>query len=169
MLTLITVASAVASDLSACPGEGPRYGDYKCNHDYTHRVCAKLVDNTNHQCKPLSWGNKDFWDLTGQKQFEWSSNICAEPNPGDSWCICMWAFARTIQQVGCDNVHIHCGSTDVDHLLRNYHDGRVNLDEAHACIKTKCPSGSIDPGDSNESDSSKERNNNENGSVDDEL
>ena len=31
-------------DIEVCPGEGPRYGDFKCNHDGTHRVCAKLVD-----------------------------------------------------------------------------------------------------------------------------
>ena len=23
--------------LAPCPGEGPRYGDYKCDHDRTHR------------------------------------------------------------------------------------------------------------------------------------
>jgi hypothetical protein len=90
----------------------------QCNHDFTHRVCAKLVDTDSGQCKPLLWGSKDFWDLTGQKQFEWSDRICAAPNPGDSWCICMWAFARTIEQVGCENVYLHCDSTDVHHLLK---------------------------------------------------
>ena len=110
----------------------------QCNHDFTHRVCARLVDTNNAQCKPLLWGNKDFWDLTGQKQFEWSSTVCSAPNPGDSWCICMWAFARTIEQVGCENVHIHCDSTDVHHLLQHYHDGRQRLDTAHDCIQAKC-------------------------------
>ena len=23
--------------LAPCPGEGPRYGDFKCDHDTTHR------------------------------------------------------------------------------------------------------------------------------------
>lgn len=62
----VLLGSAVISSVEVCPGEGPRYGDYKCNHDGTHRVCAQLVDNTTN--KPLSWGNgQDFWDLTGQK------------------------------------------------------------------------------------------------------
>ena len=30
--------------IKVCPGEGPRYGDFKCNHDGTHRVCAQLLD-----------------------------------------------------------------------------------------------------------------------------
>ena len=41
----------------------------------------------------------------------WDSQLRA--NSGDSWCICMWAFARMISTVGCDDVHLHCDSTDV--------------------------------------------------------
>ena len=33
-------------EIAVCPGEGPRYGDFKCNHDRTHRVCAQLLDST---------------------------------------------------------------------------------------------------------------------------
>ena len=33
------------STVSVCPGEGDRYGDFKCNHDKTHRVCAQLLDS----------------------------------------------------------------------------------------------------------------------------
>jgi len=138
-VTVLAVCVASAMSLEACPGEGPRYGDFKCNHDFTHRVCAKLVDNTQGQCKPLSWGKNDFWGLTGQKQWQWSDRICAAPNPGDSWCICMWATASLIEKVGCDNVHIHCDSTDVEWLLSKYHDGGQKLDAAHSCIIKKCP------------------------------
>ncbi|CAE7226863.1 CALS12 [Symbiodinium pilosum] len=35
-------------------------------------------------------------------------------NGGDSWCICMWAFARMIEAVGCENVHLRCNATDLD-------------------------------------------------------
>ena len=42
--------------IEACPGD--TRGDYKCNHDETHRVCAKLMDE--HTGKPLSWGPGDF-------------------------------------------------------------------------------------------------------------
>ena len=29
--------SSRQSALAPCPGEGPRYGDFKCDHDRTHR------------------------------------------------------------------------------------------------------------------------------------
>ena len=79
---------------------GPRYGDFKCTHDKTHRVCAKLVDNPT-SCKELSWNENggSFWDITGQQKWNWKDKICNEPNPGDSWCICMWATANLIKNV----------------------------------------------------------------------
>jgi len=127
------------SQISKCPGEGPRYGDYKCNHDRTHRVCAKLVDNPT-SCKELSW-NEDgssFWDITGQQRWNWKDKICAAPNPGDSWCICMWATANLIKEVGCDNVHIHCESTDVSYVMSSYQDGGWDLQQAKSCLQRKC-------------------------------
>ena len=112
-----------------CPGESDRYGDFKCHHDNTHRVCAKLLDE---EGQPLSWGGKgDFWLITGQKDWQWDETIRSKPNPGDSWCICMWAFARLVNTVGCSNVPIRCESTDVDYLLKSYHDGGFSLEVAH--------------------------------------
>ena len=71
---------------------GSRYGDYKCTHDQTHRVCAKLVDNSDGSCTELQWplGTKmvSFWDITDQQGWNWKDKICSAPNPGDSWCIC---------------------------------------------------------------------------------
>ena len=101
--------------ISVCPGEGncpslkknlsnifsgARYGDFKCIHDRTHRVCAKLVEDPE-SCTALSWDalGQSFWDLTRQQRWNWSSRICSAPNPGDSWCICMWATASLIRQV----------------------------------------------------------------------
>ena len=46
------------------------------------------------------WGDRDFWAITGQKKWQWDDKIVGEPNPGDSWCICMWAFANMIEEVG---------------------------------------------------------------------
>merc|ERR1712179_491068 len=44
VLVVSLMSSSVTSHwnplIAACPGEGPRYGDYKCIHDRTHRVCA---------------------------------------------------------------------------------------------------------------------------------
>ena len=117
-LSLLFLALANAADVAVCPGEGPRYGDYKCNHDGTHRVCAQLVDQQT--SSPLIWGEKDFWAITHQTQYMWADKIVTGENPGDSWCICMWAFARLISTVGCENVHIRCDSTDVDYVLQNY-------------------------------------------------
>ena len=136
-LTLLLSPISAASDLAVCPGEGPRYGDFKCNHDSTHRVCATLVEKGTGQ--PLSWGPAgDFWQITGQKAFQWNDRIIGEPNPGDSWCICMWATASLIEKVGCENVHLHCDATDIDYVLSSYHDGGQPLHAAHQCIKQKC-------------------------------
>ena len=41
-------------EISVCPGEGDRYGNFSCNNDYTHRVCAKLLDPSG---QPLNWGS----------------------------------------------------------------------------------------------------------------
>ena len=135
-----SLSLAHAADIAVCPGEGPRYGDFKCNHDSTHRVCAQLVEG-NGSAEPLSWGPAgDFWEITGQKAFQWNDRIVKGPNPGDSWCICMWATASLIEKVGCDNVHLHCDSTDVDYVLASYHDGGRSLTAAHDCIRQKCHS-----------------------------
>jgi len=127
------------SKISVCPGEGPRYGDFKCIHDRTHRVCAKLVDNPT-SCSELSWNGNgaSFWDITGQQRWNWKDKICSAPNPGDSWCICMWATANLIKEVGCDNVHINCPATDVSHVMSSYNDGGWNLKEAKDCLQRKC-------------------------------
>merc|ERR550537_1200372 len=126
-----------SSEIEVCPGEGPRYGDYKCNHDKTHRCCARLLDENG---KPLKWGEEgDFWEITGQKDWQWDDKIRGEPNPGDSWCICMWATADLVKEVGCENVHIRCEATDVKFMLNSYHDGGRDLAVAHDCLREKCP------------------------------
>ena len=50
----------------------------------------------------------------------------------------MWATARLIERVGCENVHIRCDSTDVKYVLGRYKDGGVDLGPAHECIKKMC-------------------------------
>eukprot|EP00416_Gambierdiscus_australes_P043301 CAMPEP_0171101394 /NCGR_PEP_ID=MMETSP0766_2-20121228/54884_1 /TAXON_ID=439317 /ORGANISM="Gambierdiscus australes, Strain CAWD 149" /LENGTH=148 /DNA_ID=CAMNT_0011561431 /DNA_START=48 /DNA_END=494 /DNA_ORIENTATION=- len=137
-LTFMPVVAALQAglqgDVSVCPGEGARYGDHKCNHDPTHRVCAQLLDSAD---KPLSWGPKgDFWEITGQKAFQWDKQIIE--NNGDSWCICMWASAKLITSVGCENVHIRCDATDVPYILKQYTDGGVDLEPAKQCLQQKC-------------------------------
>ena len=80
-------------------------GDYKCNRDSTHRVCAKLVDNQDGKCKRLKWGSQNFWELTDQVQYDWSKLICSNQGrfgqkpSGEHWCICMWATEKLINKV----------------------------------------------------------------------
>merc|ERR1719409_2398867 len=115
---LLACLAALASGIDECPGESARYGDHKCDHDSTHRVCAQLLDGSD---EPLQWGSGgDFWEITGQKAFQWDDQIRA--NHGDSWCICMWATARLISSAGCDNVHLDCSATDVEYVLKQYQD-----------------------------------------------
>ena len=124
---------AVASAVEPCPGEDRM--DRKCNHDDTHRVCAKLLDSSG---SPLNWGaSGDFWKITGQKDFQWDDEIRAAH--GDSWCICMWATAELISQVGCDAVHLRCEATDVKYILGQYTDAGVDLAVAKSCLEKKCP------------------------------
>jgi len=135
-LALVVAALATADGVTMCPGESARYGDHKCNHDQTHRVCAKLLDDSS-PAQPLDWGTSGtFWEITGQSAFQWDDQIRA--NNGDSWCICMWATARLINKVGCANVHLHCDSTDVDYVMAQYTDGGHNLDSAKECLAQKC-------------------------------
>merc|ERR1712122_401836 len=108
--------------ISVCPGEGPRYGDFKCIHDRTHRVCAKLISDVE----------------TCQQRWNWKRSVCGGPNPGDSWCICMWATANIVAEVGCDNVQINCSATDVDYVLRSRYDGGWNLGNFKTCLRRKC-------------------------------
>merc|ERR1711935_106345 len=126
--------------ISQCPGEGARYGDFKCIHDKTDRVCAKLVDNDSGKCTELSWNEdgRSFWEITNQERWNWKERICTAPNPGDSWCISLWATANLIQEVGCDYVHIHCESTDVGYVMSSYKDGGWGFHEAQSCLESKC-------------------------------
>jgi hypothetical protein len=119
--------------IEVCPGE--TRDDYKCNHDETHRVCAKLLDPRG---KPLLWGDGDFWKITGQKSFQWDKDIKNPPNRGDSWCICMWATKDLILSAGCDAVHIRCEATDWQYVLQQYFDGGQDLKPAHECLQQKC-------------------------------
>jgi hypothetical protein len=82
---------------------------------------------------PLKWGSEDFWEITGQKAFQWDNRIINPPNPGDSWCICMWATASLIERVGCDNVHLRCDSTDVDFVLNSC--ALLLLDQASPAVR----------------------------------
>jgi len=129
--------STSGGDVKVCPGD--TRGDFKCNHDQTHRVCAELVEKASSTCEPLKWGDKNFWQITRQTEVQWNEDICKDPNHGDSWCICMWATASLIKEVGCENVHIHCESTDVEYVLSKYQDGQQDLSAAHECLETKCP------------------------------
>eukprot|EP00927_Polykrikos_kofoidii_P050103 TRINITY_DN4403_c1_g1_i1.p1 TRINITY_DN4403_c1_g1~~TRINITY_DN4403_c1_g1_i1.p1 ORF type:complete len:167 (+),score=31.87 TRINITY_DN4403_c1_g1_i1:112-612(+) len=124
--------------INVCPGEGDRYGDHKCNHDATHRVCAKLLGSDG---TPLRWGNKDFWEITGQTSVQWDDEI--RKNNGDSWCICMWATAKLVKQVGCANVHLRCDSTDVSYVMQKYTDGGEELQPAKQCLSNTCNSPAL--------------------------
>merc|ERR1712224_1064922 len=134
LFMLVIVFPELAQSVAVCPGESGRYGDHKCNHDQTHRVCAQLLDSSG---QPMEWGSGNFWQITGQTAWQWDSEIRA--NNGDSWCICMWATARLIGNVGCENVHLHCDSTDVSYVMKAYADGGVDLTPAKECLAKKCP------------------------------
>mgnify|MGYP003962009875 CR=1 FL=1 len=145
-LLLITVASATTCGKYECPQpyqticEGDTRGDRRCNHDSTHRVCAKI-------------GNPDtsFFKFTGQQNWCGESghygnqfgHLARCPPSKPTWCICKWATAQWINGEGCGNtVEIDCDATDICQteygLFFSYADFRVNLKPAHQCVEKKC-------------------------------
>ena len=46
----------------------------------------------------------------------------------------MRAFANLIEDVGCQNVHIHCDATDVQYVLDNYEVSEDSEENAHDCL-----------------------------------
>ena len=84
--------------------DGDKRAPYTCNQDFTHRVCATLVDEKG----PLKWGNDHFWGITGQSPHSplpyaggvgWAKALRLAPNEGNGWCICiLFFFFRFLQR-----------------------------------------------------------------------
>lgn len=114
---------------------GDTRGDGRCNHDSTHRVCAKIGEK-----------GSSFWKFTGQQSWCQTSGAyggrlgdkmrCPPQTP--TWCICKWATAKWIAGVGCDNADVDCAGTDVCNLKKSYTDFGVHLKPAHDCIAKQC-------------------------------
>jgi len=133
MIFSLALISIVAS-IEVCPGD--TRGDRKCNHDWTHRVCANI-----------GLPETSFWRFTGQRS--WCNTIgyyggeyghlprCPLDNP--SWCICKWALAKWIEGEGCESISLDCDATDICNLKRSYRDYDVVLTNAHKCVEKKCP------------------------------
>merc|ERR1719261_1341790 len=123
--------------IGVCAGD--TRGDARCNHDPTHRVCAKIGEYKD---------GTGFWKFTGQRSWcqtsgNYGGALGAKPRcppSAPTWCICKWATARWIQGVGCENADIDCKATDVCNLKKSYEDFGVQLKVAHDCIEQKCPS-----------------------------
>jgi len=138
--TITTIVLSVVVGMSSglldpCPGD--TRGDRRCNHDPTHRVCAKI-----------GLAGSTFWEFTGQRS--WCNTVgyyggpygslprCPADKP--TWCICKWATARWIKNEGCgESVEFDCAATDVCNLKASYHDYNVDLQPAHDCMMIKCP------------------------------
>merc|ERR1711892_43919 len=136
MVTLFILSTFLVATLGLNPCPGDTRGDRRCNHDSTHRVCAKIgIEGTS------------FWEFTGQSS--WCGTIgsyggpygslprCPPAKP--SWCICKWATARWIAGEGCgEAVQFDCEATDVRDLRSSYLDFNVDLKPAHDCLEQKC-------------------------------
>ena len=121
--------------------EGDTRGDRRCNHDPTHRVCARIGDP-----------DTSFWEFTGQTSWcgtigyyggTYGSDVRCPPE-APTWCICKWATASWIQGETCnDEINIDCDATDVcatvQGLFFSYNDYDVNLHPARLCAQQKCP------------------------------
>ena len=137
-LALISMAGAVETPQapqSKCLGD--TRGDSRCNHDPTHRVCAKIGDP-----------DTSFWEFTHQSKWCGKSlygrGLIACPESEPTWCICKWATAHWIQGETCnERINIDCDATDIcatdQGLYFSYKDFDVNLHPARECVMQKCP------------------------------
>jgi len=136
LLVVLIVSAVVGATLALKPCPGDTRGDRRCNHDPTHRVCAKI-----------GVPGSSFWEFTGQTS--WCETVghyggeygdlprCPLDKP--TWCICKWATARWIAGEGCgDTVEFDCEATDVCNLKNSYTDYSVDLKPAHDCMMQKC-------------------------------
>ena len=78
------------------------------------------------------WASRCVWPntFTDANKIDCNATWRAKVNYTLLYFLCM--------QVGCDNVHIHCEATDVDHVLKSYTDGGVDLQVAKSCLQQKC-------------------------------
>ena len=120
--------------------QGDTRGDRRCNHDVTHRVCAKIGMPTT-----------SFWQFTGQRSWcntrgryggTYGNNMRC-PLTAPTWCICKWATASWIKGEGCNaNIDIDCAATDIcatqNGLFFSYNDFSTDLHPARECAKSKC-------------------------------
>mmetsp|Transcript_59627 Transcript_59627/g.94361 ORF Transcript_59627/g.94361 Transcript_59627/m.94361 type:complete len:165 (-) Transcript_59627:89-583(-) len=134
LLVFMAPLSDYVWSLKPCPGD--TRGDRRCNHDPTHRVCARIgVPDTS------------FWKFTGQSSWCGSISDYGDQNDGKplcppdkpTWCICKWATASWIKGEGCnENIQFDCEATDVCDLKASYKDFNVDLKPAHDCMMVKC-------------------------------
>ena len=119
---------------------GDTRGDRRCNHDSTHRVCAKIGEP-----------DTSFWQHTGQHSWcntrgryggTYGNNMRC-PLTAPTWCICKWATASWIRGEGCNaNIDIDCAATDIcataSGLFFSYADFNTDLHPARECAQRKC-------------------------------
>jgi len=126
---LVFLACVFGSTLGIKPCPGDTRGDRRCNHDPTHRVCAKIGD-----------AGSSFWRFTGQRSWCDTRGNYGPPHGNDlrcppnepTWCICKWATAKWIRGQGCDDsIEFDCDATDVCDLKHSYIDYNVELHPAH--------------------------------------
>ena len=100
-----------------------------------HHVCIDLTSTT----------GGSFCGVTGQR--EWCSN--RYPCHGNSdhdcsiekWCVCEWAFAQYVEDVGCENIgSVKCDATH-ENVLTHYQSRmeEPHVQKAMSCLESKCP------------------------------
>ena len=96
----------------------------------SHHVCSKVK---------LEDGSS-FCVVTGQPNWCIEEGPCDEDQsqmcPRDKWCVCQWAFARAVENVGCENVAVDCNATAMAALEAYEQDKRYA--SAARCLRKKC-------------------------------
>lgn len=94
----------------------------------SHHICLENISS--------SLGPGTFCELTGQPDWCRKQGSCTEGQcPRENWCVCQWAFAKVIEEVGCEALSVKCDAIP-QRVLQDYQ--RTGKDEAWKCLQEKC-------------------------------
>lgn len=94
--------------------------EYNKGDSGKHHVCFKNIS------KPIV-NDKTFCSITDQP------NWCKNKN---NWCVCEWALAKAVDEIGCELIDIDCKGTN--YLVIDSYKNNPKYKKAYDCLKTKC-------------------------------
>eukprot|EP00746_Dinoflagellata_sp_MGD_P014410 gnl/MRDRNA2_/MRDRNA2_131561_c0_seq1.p1 gnl/MRDRNA2_/MRDRNA2_131561_c0~~gnl/MRDRNA2_/MRDRNA2_131561_c0_seq1.p1 ORF type:complete len:259 (-),score=35.23 gnl/MRDRNA2_/MRDRNA2_131561_c0_seq1:52-762(-) len=129
--------------LGICPGQPQIEGNVHCNITNT-RVCLKVLRHDDDDSwTPLTFTTKskekkNYWEITNQTHIMQDE---VNLNEDTSQCVSMWASTKLIKAIGCKQVPLECGASDIGYVLDQFMDEKVSLGPLRECLRTRCCPG----------------------------